>query len=78
MTEQESISHSSHVRHAKSGLGGSDANSSEGTSLAETAAMVAVLALMPVEASVGAEPPRMSAWARAGRREAVRPWKKQE
>jgi hypothetical protein len=44
----------------------------------EAAAIIAVLSLMQREAPSGTEVPRTSAWARAGRREAVRPWTRQE
>lgn len=77
MAEQEAISNPGFRSDAKSGVGGSIPHSPVGTALEETAAMVAVLALMQTETSLDTEPPSMSAWARAGRREAVRPWKKQ-
>jgi hypothetical protein len=44
----------------------------------ETAAIVAVLSLMQEEPPQAAESVRTSPWARAGRREAVRPWTKPE
>ena len=40
----------------------------------ETAAIIAVLSLMTTEDSSEEITPQISAWARAGRREAVRPW----
>jgi hypothetical protein len=46
-------------------------------SMEETAAIIAVLSLMQTEAPADQEAPRASAWARAGRREAVRPWTRQ-
>jgi hypothetical protein len=42
------------------------------------AAIIAVLSLMQAETPSGTEVPRASAWARAGRQEAVRPWTRQE
>ena len=44
----------------------------------EAAAIVAVLSLMQAEPHPGTEAPSASAWARAGRREAIRPWARQE
>ncbi|MEZ4563529.1 MAG: hypothetical protein R2853_12425 [Thermomicrobiales bacterium] len=43
----------------------------------EAAAIVAVLTLLQAEAPPGTAAPRVSAWAQAGRREALRPWKRQ-
>lgn len=43
----------------------------------ETAAIVAVLALVQAEEPKVEDSPRPSSWARAGRRDAVRPWTKQ-
>jgi hypothetical protein len=44
----------------------------------ETAAIMAVVTLLQADEPQEARAPRMSAWAQAGRREAVRPWTRQE
>jgi hypothetical protein len=78
MMEPEPTFKSSPRSQASSGVGGNSTCGAEGPTAEETAAIVTVLALLQTDATPEAEPPGMSAWARAGRREAARPWTKQE
>ena len=74
MVEQEPTSRVSpgspkHVRDGRIDASRADVPGDE-----EAAAIIAVLSLMRTDAPLEANTPRASAWARAGRREAVRPW----
>ncbi len=78
MADLEPGSDPSPILLSKTGVRREAACTAEGPTLEETAAIAAVLALMQAEAPPEVDPPRASAWARAGRREAVRPWPEQE
>jgi hypothetical protein len=78
MAEQEPANASAPVSPTRSQAGKRSAHDTKGATPEVAAAIVAVVALTQAEALPEAEPPRASAWARAGRREAVRAWTKPE
>ncbi len=78
MAEQKSTTNASRPSRAGRGAGDQAVRMAGEPSPEEAAAIIAVLSLMQPEAPTGAGAPRASAWARAGRREAVRPWTRQE
>jgi hypothetical protein len=78
MADMKPGSDSAPIMLTRTGVGREAACNAEGPTLEKAAAIAAVLALMQAEAHPEADPPRASAWARAGRREAVRPWPERE
>lgn len=74
MVKQNQKASVSPIPSEQSGSAGRGAYGSDTPAEEETAAIIAVLSLMQREATREATGPRTSAWARAGRREAVRPW----
>ena len=74
MVKQESTSSVSTTATEKLRDGRTTSFSTDAPTDEETAAIIAVLSLMQVEAPTEPSASQTSAWARAGKREAVRPW----